>query len=131
MTVQKRIWTWVTMNALLTKIYLKTAMLLPAESTGMYCRMNVTDIITAVQCKLSLILQMKLKIALHWEKKMLTLPLLKLAVQWAILKVSRFWRQSVNSALKWAEETAYLFMLHWFLIWQLPVNKKQNQHSTA
>ena len=131
MTVQKRIWTWVTMNALLTKIYLKTAMLLPAESTGMYCRMNVTDIITAVRYKLFLILQMRLKIALHWEKKMLTLLLLKLAAQWAILKASRFWRQFVNSALKWAEETAYLSMLHWFLIWQLPVNKKQNQHSTA
>ena len=69
------------MNALLTKIYLKTAMLLPAESTGMCCRMNVTDIIMAVRYKSFLILQMRLKIALHWEKKMLTLPLLKLAVQ--------------------------------------------------
>ena len=70
-------------------------------TTGLYYRRNVTEISAEEPCRLSLILQMKLRavstVQNHRTKK--KLQLLKLAEPSEILKASRFWNLSVSSSM--------------------------------
>ena len=112
--------TWVTMNALLTKIYLSQNSnvtsgriywnVLQNERNGHYNGGTVQVIPHITN-------EIKNRIALGKEN--VDVAIVEVGGTVGDIESQPFWRQFVNSALKWAEETAYLFMLHWFLIWQL------------